>query len=288
MLNTATIRQAGYVPINGLQLYYQIHGSGPALVLIHGGLGTIEMFGELLPALARRHRVVAVELQGHGHTADGDRPFRFELLADDVATLIRRLALQSAAVLGFSLGGGVALQTAIRHPEAVRKLVVVSAPFRRSGWHPEVLAGMGLLNAETAEAMVESPMYAAYSRVAPRLEDWPMLVAKTGDLLRQDYDWSEDVAALSVPTLIVAGDGDSLSPAHAVEMFALLGGGRCDGVTDGLPASRLAILPGTTHYDILSPALAPVVASFLHASGEGENEAENSPSAIVTATAGPI
>jgi pimeloyl-ACP methyl ester carboxylesterase len=268
MLDSATVRQAGYIPANGLQLYYQIHGSGRHIVLLHGGLGTVEMFATLIPGLAQKHRVVVVELQGHGHTADVDRPLSFEQMADDVATLIRRLCLGPADVAGYSLGGGVALQIAIRHPDAVRSLVVLSAPFRRSGWYPEVRAGMGLLSAETAEAMAGSPIHAAYVRVAPEPANWPVLVAKTGELLRQDYDWSERVCAINAPALIVAGDRDSLSPAHAFEMFTFLGGGSAA----GRPAAQLAILPGATHSDILAPGLAPIISAFVSEQTAGEQE----------------
>jgi pimeloyl-ACP methyl ester carboxylesterase len=192
----------------------------------------------------------------------------FEAMADDVAALIGHLGLEEADVMGYSLGGGVALQTAIRHPEALRKAVLVSTPFERDGWYPEVLAGMGQMGPEAAEPMKETPMYLLYAGVAPRPEDWPTLLAKLGDLLRQDYDWSEEVAALEMPVMIVVGDADSVRTAHAVEFFGLLGGGKRDAGWDGsgMPNSRLAILPGTTHYDIFyAPALASAVAPFLDA-----------------------
>src|SRR5215218_2398186 len=170
-------------------------------------------------------------------------------MADDVAALIGHLGLQKADVMGYSLGGGVALQTAIRHPGAVRKAVLVSTPFERDGWYPEVLAGMEQMGPEAAEPMKETPMYLLYAGVAPRPEDWPVLLARLGELLRQDYDWSEDVAALEMPVMIVVGDADSIPPAHAVEFFGLLGGGERDAGWEGSgkPASRLSVLPGTTH-----------------------------------------
>jgi len=257
-----------YASVNGLNMYYEIHGTGKPLVLLHGGLATIDvLFGQLLPPLAQTRQVIAVELQAHGHTADIERPLSFELMADDIAALIKHLGLEQADLFGFSLGGGVALQTAIRHPEVVRKLVVVSAPSKRDGWYPEVLVGMASMNAEAAEAMVGSPMHQAYVSVAPKPEDWSALVAKSGQLLRQDYDWSTAVASITAPTLIVVGDADSVRPAHAVELFGLLGGGKVDGAMGGLPHSQLAMLPGTTHFSILARTdlLLPIITPFLEA-----------------------
>ncbi len=257
-----------YASVNGLNMYYEIHGTGKPLVLLHGGLATIDvLFGQLLPPLAQTRQVIAVELQAHGHTADIERPLSFELMADDIAALIKHLGLEQADLFGFSLGGGVALQTAIRHPEVVRKLVVVSAPSKRDGWYPEVLAGMASMNAEAAEAMMGSPMHQAYVSVAPKPEDWSALVAKSGQLLRQDYDWSTAVASITAPTLIVVGDADSVRPAHAVELFGLLGGGKVDGATGGLPHSQLAMLPGTTHFSILARTdlLLPIITPFREA-----------------------
>ena len=260
-------RAAGsYAPVNGLNMYYEIHGSGEPLILLHGGVGAIEMFGEVLPLLAEGRQVIAVDLQTHGRTADIDRPLSFELMADDIAALIKHLGFEKADVMGYSLGGGVALQAAIRHPEVVRKLVVVSTPFKRYGWYPEVLAGMGQMGPEVAEPMKQTPMYQVYARVAPKQEDWPVLLTKLGQLLGQDYDWSNDVAAMEVPTLIVVGDADSVRTAHAVQFFELLGGGKADAGWDGsgMSNARLAILPATTHYNIFfSPTLASTVTPFL-------------------------
>jgi pimeloyl-ACP methyl ester carboxylesterase len=257
-----------YAEVNGLNMYYEIHGSGEPLILLHGGVGAIEMFGEVLPVLAEGRRVVAADLQAHGRTADIDRPLSYETMAEDVAALIGHLGLGKADVMGYSLGGGVALQTAIRHPEVVRKVVLVSTPFKRDGWYPEILAGMGQLGPEAAEPMKQTPMYQLYAGVAPRPEDWPVLLTKLGRLLGQGYDWSEEVAAIEVPTMIVVGDADSVRTAHAVEFFELFGGGKADAGWDGsgMSNARLAILPATTHYNIFSsPALASAVTPFLDA-----------------------
>jgi pimeloyl-ACP methyl ester carboxylesterase len=256
-----------YATVNGLGIYYEIHGTGRPLILLHGGVGAIEMFGEVLPLLAESRRVVAVDLQAHGRTADIDRPLSFESMADDIAALLGHLEIEKADVMGYSLGGGVALQTAIRHPEVVRKLVVVSTPFKRDGWYPEVLAGMGQMGPEAAEPMKQTPMYQLYASVAPKPEDWPVLLTKLGQLLGQDYDWSKDVAAIKTPTMIVVGDADSVRTAHAVQFFELLGGGIADARWDGsgMSNARLAILPATTHYDIFSPTLASIVTPFFDA-----------------------
>ena len=257
---------SGYAAVNGLKMYYEIRGSGQPLVLLHGGVGAIEMFGPILPALSASHRVIAVDLQAHGRTADIDRPLRVELMADDVAALLRQLGIAKADLLGYSLGGGVALQTAIRHPQAVRKLVVVSTPFKRNGWYPEILAGMAQMGPEAAEPMKQTPMYQLYAAIAPRPQDWPVLLAKIGEALKQDYDWSGEVAQLQMPVLIVAGDADAVRTAHLVEFFALLGGGQRDAGWDGSgrPKAKLAILPGATHYDIFSRSeLASTALRFL-------------------------
>jgi pimeloyl-ACP methyl ester carboxylesterase len=263
--------QTGYAPVNGLELYYEIHGSGAPLILIHGGFGSTGMFGDLLGTLAAHRQVIAVDLQGHGRTADIDRPLRIESLADDVAALIAHLGLGTATVMGYSLGGSVALQTAIRHPEAVDRLIVISAAYSKAGWHPAVRAARDQLTAATGEAMKQTPIYAAYASVAPRPEDWTQLWEKAGESMRRDYDWSDGVAAITAPTMIVMGDADGISPAHAAAFFALLGGGQQDGSWDrsGVTRHRLAILPATTHYDILtSPLLAPTIVPFLDPAGE--------------------
>jgi pimeloyl-ACP methyl ester carboxylesterase len=262
---TSKDAQGKFAPANDLSLYYEVHGTGQPLVLLHGGLGTISMVGQLLSNLVETRQVIAVELQGHGHTADIDRPLSYEQMADDVAALIRYLGLEQADICGYSMGGGVALQTAIRHPDLVRKLVVISAACKRDGWYPEVLAGMAAMNAEAAKTWIGSPMHQAYASVAPQPENWPTLADKLSQLLKQDYDWSEAVAVLTAPTLILVGDADGIRTAHAVEMFGLLGGGKVDStMRGGLPQSQLAVLPGTTHFTIMETGLlTPIISTFL-------------------------
>ncbi len=256
-----------YAEVNGINLYYESSGSGQPVILLHGGLGSTEMFAAIAPALAQTHQVIAVDLQGHGRTADIDRPMTYEAMADDIAALIGALGLEQVDIMGYSLGGGVALQTAIRHPEVVRKLVLVSTPFRQDGWYPEVLQGMATMNAGAAEFMLETPMYELYNRVAPNLDKWPALLDKLGALLSQPYDWTADVDALDIPALIVVGDADSVKPTHAVEMYALFGGGLADGGMAGVPASQFGIIPNTVHWNILfrPDLLVPMVTPFLDA-----------------------
>jgi pimeloyl-ACP methyl ester carboxylesterase len=257
-----------YASINGIELYYEIHGTGKPLIMLHGGFGTFDMFAALSPALAEGHQVIGVDLYGHGRTALTERPIRIEEMADDVAGLIGQLGLEKADLLGYSLGGAVALQTAIRYPERVNKLVVISTPFKRTGWHPEIQAGMTSI---APEFFVGTPIYDAYMSVAPKPEDFPRFVDKMKEALGRDYDWREQVSALSIPILIIAGDSDALPPAHAVEFFRLLGGGKADAGWNGenLVPSQLAILPGVSHYTIFFRAdlLLPVVSPFLDGVG---------------------
>lgn len=253
----------------GLELYYEIHGSGEPLIVLHGGFGSVEMFGPNIEILARTRQVIAVDLQGHGRTADIDRALSYEALGDDVAALIEHLGFDKADVMGYSLGGGAALQAAIRHPARVRKLVIVSTVFARSGWFPEVRAGFDAIGPQLAAMMKQGPAYQFYASIAPRPQDFERVVEKVGSLVKRDYDWSAVITDKLAPTLIVVGDADAVRPAHLVEMFARLGGGQRDPGWDGSGGrskSQLAVLPGKTHYDIVaSPALAAAVDPFLAA-----------------------
>jgi pimeloyl-ACP methyl ester carboxylesterase len=261
----SSVPSGNYASVNGLEIYYEVHGTGEPLVLLHGGLGGIWEFAPLIPVLAQTRQVIAVELQGHGHTADIDRSLSFPALADDVAALIRHLGYAKADVLGYSFGGIVALATAGRHPEVVDKLVVVSSPFARAGIHAEFQAGMAAMIGADAQAMLETPMYQYYSSVAPNLDDWSALVTKVATVLGEDFDLSADVAAITAPALIVAGDNDFISPAHIVEMYSLLGGGVAGGFAPQ-PSAQLAVLPNTIHFTIISHADLPaLVTSFLDA-----------------------
>jgi pimeloyl-ACP methyl ester carboxylesterase len=257
-----------YAEVNGINLYFEIHGTGQPLILLHGGLGSGEMFGPTLTELAQQHQVITVDLQGHGRTADIDRPIDIRLMADDIAALIDHLKLDKPDVVGYSLGGGVALFTAVKYPDKVRRLVVASAHARRDAIPPEMLAQQAQVNAAAAEFLKDTPMWELYQRVAPHPEDFPRLLDKVGEAMAQDYDYTEDVRSLQVPTLLVAADADMAPPSHYVEMFKLLDGGLRDGgwMGEGRPKGghALAILPGLTHYNLaISPLFAAVTLNFL-------------------------
>jgi pimeloyl-ACP methyl ester carboxylesterase len=263
--------KGSYARVNGLNIYYEIHGTGSPLVLLGGSFMTIEAMGQMLSLLSKSRQVIAVELQGHGHTADVDRPLSYELMADDIAALITHLELEQADIFGFSMGGSVALQTAIRHPEVVRKLALASAAFKRDGWYPEDLAAMGAIS---VEAFAGTPIHEAYLECSPKPEAWPTVVAKVRQLVTSDYDWTEGVVGLKMPILILVGDADGLRLAHVVEFFGLLGGGKADGDLAGLPPSQLAVLPATTHVGWAPPyhgimtrtqLLIPIITEFLDA-----------------------
>jgi pimeloyl-ACP methyl ester carboxylesterase len=257
-----------YAEVNGINLYFETRGTGRPMILLHGGLGSGEMFGPTLPVLAEQHQVIAVDLQGHGRTADIDRPIDIRLMADDIAALIDHLRLDKPDVVGYSLGGGVALFTAVKYPDKVRRLVAASAHAWRDAIPPEMLAQQAQVNAAAAEFMKDTPMYQLYQQVAPRPEDFPRLLDKIGESMAQNYDYTEDVRSLQVPTLLVAADADMAPPSHYVEMFKLLDGGLRDGGWMGENRPKgghaLAILPGLTHYNLAtSPLFAAVTLDFL-------------------------
>jgi pimeloyl-ACP methyl ester carboxylesterase len=257
-----------YAEVNGINLYYETHGTGRPMILLHGGLGSGEMFGPILPALAESHQVIAPDLQGHGRTADIDRPIEMGLMADDIAALIDHLGLEKPDVVGYSLGGGVAMHTAFRYPDKIGKLVAASANIRRDAIPAEMLAQQAQVSAAAVEFMKETPMYQLYQRVAPRPEDFGRLLDKIGQAMAKDFDYSEEVRALKVPTMIVCADADMAPPSHYVEVFKLLDGGLRDGGWMGENRPKgghaLAILPGLTHYNMASsPLLAAVVLDFL-------------------------
>jgi pimeloyl-ACP methyl ester carboxylesterase len=247
-------------------MYYEIHGSGAGypLVMLHGGLETIafSLGGGLLLSLAETRQVIAIEQQGHGHTADIDRPLDYEQMVEDTAALLRYLEISNADVFGYSMGGITALGLATRHPDLVRKLVVVSAPYTNSGMRPENIAGMlGL----TPELLAGSPQESAYLSAAPNPNEWGNVLSKMGPLQREFKGWSaETIQALASPTLLVYGDNDAIPLDHAVELFHLRGGD-VNGDFVGVPASRLAIIPETTHIGMMDRAdlLLPMVLAHL-------------------------
>jgi pimeloyl-ACP methyl ester carboxylesterase len=236
--------ETGYAPVNELSMYYEVHGEGRPLILLHGAYMTVDMFGPFLGGLAEGRQVIAPELHGHGRTADVDRPITYPGMADDVAALIRHLGIEQADVVGYSLGGATAVQVAIRHPELVRRLVVISAGFSSDAAPEEAQA---MFETITPEMFAGSPMEAEFVRLNPRPEDFPKLVEKITALDTTPFDWSQDVRNISAPTLIVVGDSDGSTLDHTIEFFKLRGGGVM-GDLAGLPESQLIVLPGTTHF----------------------------------------
>ncbi len=246
----------GTVTVNGLPMYYEIHGEGRPLVLLHGSLGTISTcFPVLLPALAATRRVIAVELQGHGHTPDIDRPLTYRAMAADVVGLLAELRFGPVDVVGYSMGGGVAIETAIRYPDVARRIVFAGGPaYRPDGFHPELTAAIASQGPDEAAAheLEHSVWHRAYAEVAPEPAAWPTLVAKVNALDRSFVGWApSQLQSIASPVMLIAGDGDLVQPQHVVDMFQVLGGGR-PGDLVAMPHARLAILPGTTHIGLLN------------------------------------
>lgn len=254
---------ADFADVNGQHVFYSVHGAGKPLILLHGGIDP-DSFGNNLAELAKGRQVIAVHLQAHGRTPDTDRPLRSETLGDDVAALIGHLNLGKADVMGYSLGSGVALQTAIRHPDVVDRLVLVSSTMRRDGFYPESVAALDQLEANAATigpGVKASPLGQAYPDV-----DWTNLFRKVGDLTKRSFDWSADVAKVQARTLLVFADADCIRPEHMVEFWKALGGGQRDAGIDGSlrPANQFAIVPNTTHYTLaVEPMLPEIVERFL-------------------------
>ena len=257
--------QGLYAEVHGLNMYYEIHGAGFPLVLLHGGLSAIgTSFGKILPDLAQGRQVIAIEQQAHGHTADSDRPLTYRQMAEDTITLLSHIGVEQADFFGYSIGAGIAIEIAIEHPARVRKLVAATPISMASGFHPGVLAGMEALQ---PEHLAGSPFQEEYERLAPHPQEWPRLLAKVKQLNREFVDWSNDsIASIKAPTLLIAGDSDIVRPEHVVELFRLLGGG-VPGDNVGLPKAQLAVLPGTTHITLVDRAqwLVPMITGFLDA-----------------------
>jgi len=267
----------GYLLANGVNYYYETHGQGEPLLLLHGGLGSIEMFEPGLPQLARSRLVLAVDLHGHGRTGLGDRPISLVDMGNDMAVLMRQLRHSTVDVLGYSLGGGVGLQFAIQHPAQVRRLVVVSAGYAQDGFYPEMLPMQAQVGAAMADSMKDTPMFLSYKAVAPKPDDFPRLLDRMGEWMRQPYDWSDDVKKLQMPVMLVYGDSDMIRPEHIVSFYQLVGGGLRDAgwMRENMSRNRLAILPDLTHYEMaMAPALVPTVLPFLNGQTNGLAGAE--------------
>jgi pimeloyl-ACP methyl ester carboxylesterase len=264
--------KSGYIEANGVRYYYEIHGEGQPLLLLHGGLGSIDMFRPVLPAFMARRQVIAVDLYGHGRTALTDRPFSLENMGADMDAVLGKLGYGKVDVVGYSLGGGVAFQLAAQHPERVNRLVLVSTGYAADGFYADMRKIQGTLTGQAAESMKGTPMYDGYMAVAPRKQDFPRLLDILGDFMRKDYDYASLVPKLTMPVMIVFGDSDMYRPEHEVKFYQLLGGGLRDAgwQRETMSKNRLAILPGRTHYDIfLSPDLPRTALAFLDGEDKG-------------------
>ena len=258
---------SGHIEANGVNYYYEVHGEGEPLLLLHGGLGSIDMFGPVLPALASARQVIAVDLHGHGRTALGDRSISLQDIGDDMAVIVKQLGHSQVDALGYSFGGGVALQFAARHPDMVRRLVIMSAGFKTEGFHPEMLPQQAQVSAAAAEFMKDTPMYQGYMAVAPHPEDFPKLLDRMGESMRQHFDFTDDVKKLTIPVMLIFGDSDMFTTPHMAEFYNLLGGNTQDAgwQRENMSQNRLAIIPDQTHYDmLLAPELVPTVLPFLN------------------------
>ena len=250
-----TLKSSARVAVNGVELYYEVHGEGAPLVMLHGGVNPSDMFGAPLAEMAKTHEVIAVHLRGHGLSTDSDEAWSYEQMADDVDALLGELAIDRIDIMGWSLGGGVAYQLAIRHPERVGKLVVIGMNLKDTGNFPEVQAQFDQMPAmapSIAGHLEQSPLAELYPDV-----NWETMMRKTGEMNQGPYDWSKDVAGITAPTLLIFADAEMMYPAHIAEIYGLFGGGTQDAGVDGSTRptrNQLAIIPGTTHYDLMLKA----------------------------------
>jgi pimeloyl-ACP methyl ester carboxylesterase len=267
--------KGAYADANGVRYYYEIHGKGEPLLLLHGGLGSIDMFrAGMLPTLAKYRRVIALDLHGHGRTALGERPISLPDIGDDMAAVLKKIGVGQVDVLGYSFGGGAGFRLAVQHPQMVRRLAMVSAGYAQDGFYPEMLPMQAQVGAAMAEHMKDTPMYKSYMEVAPQPSEFPRLLDRMGEFMRKPYDWSEDVKKLQMPVMIVFAESDMYRPEHIVQFYQLLGGGLKDAGwgRENMPRNRLAILPDLTHYDIfLSPDLPRTVLPFLNGKRNTKN-----------------
>ena len=267
----------GHIETGGVRYYYEIRGEGEPLLLLHGGLGSIDMFAPVMPMLSGHRQVIGVDLQGHGRTPLGKRPISLEAMGADMGKLVSELGYKQVDVLGYSMGGGVALQMAAQSPDKVRRLVIASAPFARKGFFPEMIPQQESVGAGMAEMMKDTPMFISYKAVAPDVSEFPRLLDAMGDLMRRDYDYSDAIPKLTMPVMLVFGDSDMVRPEHIVEFYQKLGGGLRDAgwMRENMSKNRLAILPDLTHYEAFaSPTLTATVLPFLDGKSNAPNWAE--------------
>ena len=269
--------KSGHEAVNGVNYYYAVYGKGEPLLLLHGGLGQIEMFGPNLATLAGHRQVIGVDLQGHGRTDLGRREFSLIAMGNDLAVIVKKLGYQKVDVLGYSMGGGAAFQLAVQHPELVRRLVLVSGAISTDGFYPEMLPQQAAVSSAMFEQMKETPMYKSYVAIAPHPEDFPRLLDTMGAYMRKSYDWSADVKKLTVPTLLIYGDSDMIRPEHMVKFYQMLGGGLKDAgwQREHMSVNRLAIIPNVTHYEMgLAPQMVETALPFLDGYGKTKTWSE--------------
>ncbi|MCI0706413.1 MAG: alpha/beta hydrolase [Ignavibacteriae bacterium] len=279
LLAQSTPDSSGYVAANGIDYWFEIHGKGEPLLLLHGGLMSSQAWGPTLTKLAEHRRVIAVDLLGHGRTVLGNRKMSTVDIGRDLAVVVQKLGYRQVDAMGYSFGGYSALQLAFQHPELVRRLVVVSAPYAQNGFFPEMLPQQAAVGASMAEGMKGSLMYQLYVDVAPRPEDFPRLLDAMGEYMRQQFDWSANVKQLTMPVMLVFGDADMVRPEHIVSFYQLLGGGQKDAgwMREHMSKNRLAILPDLTHYEIgAASILAPTVLPFLNGQMGPKSSADQS------------
>lgn len=253
---------SGYAEVNGLKMYYEVYGQGKPIVLIHGSFMTIPLnWSKMIPVLSKSRKVIVAEMQGHGRTKDIARELSYEGMADDVSALLKHLKTDSADILGYSMGGGVAFQMAVRHPEQVRRLIVLSGTYAHDGWWPDVEASFKQINGDVFKG---SPIEKQYDSLGNDPAGFSDYVKKVMSLDLKPYDWTKAVKNIQAPIFMAIGDADGVRYEHAIELFKAKGGGKM-GDLHGLPKSRLAILPGTTHIGMMlrTDWLVPMINDFL-------------------------
>jgi pimeloyl-ACP methyl ester carboxylesterase len=266
--------KSGHVAVNGVNYYYAVYGTGEPLLLLHGGMGQIEMFGPNLAKLAQSRQVIGVDLHGHGRTPLGDREINLIDMGNDMAEVLKKLGYDKVDVLGYSMGAGVGFQLAAQHPNRVRRLALLSTVFAQDGFYPEMLPQQAAVGAAMMEHMKETPMYKSYIAIAPHPEEFPKLLDKMGAHMRKPFDWSADVKKLTMPVMLIYGDSDMMRPEHVVKFYQLLGGGLKDAgwQREHISQNRLAILPNLTHYEIgAAPQMAETALPFLNGEGRAKN-----------------
>jgi pimeloyl-ACP methyl ester carboxylesterase len=265
--------KTGHALVNGINYYYAVYGTGAPLLLLHGGLGQIEMFGPNLAKFASTRQVIGVDTQGHGRTPLGNREISADDIGNDMAGVLKQLGYGKVDVLGYSMGGKIAFQLAAQHPDVVRRLVLVSTPIGQDGFYPEMLPQQAAVGSAMMEQMKNTPMYKSYVAIAPHPEEFPKLLDAMGAATRKPFDWSADVKKLTMPVLLIYGDNDMIRPEHMVKFYQLLGGGLKDAgwQREHMAQNRFAILPNVTHYEMgVAPEMVSTALPFLNGYGQAE------------------